>query len=70
MKNIKLLIYKVLYGIHFDMVVQYKEWFEAASFVGDHKEMEYCDKRLAKHLAKCDKYYAKAKEIEDQKKGA
>ena len=70
MKNIKLFVYGVLYSIHSHMMYQYKDWFEQASMVGDHKEMAYCDKRLEKHYKKCEKYWTRAKEIENLKKGA
>lgn len=70
MKNIKLFVYGLLRTHHAWMCAQYNTWIEDADMIGDHKEMAYCSRQYGKHYAKCEKYYAKVKEIRDQKEGA
>lgn len=70
MKNIKLFVYGLLYAHHDNMCSQYNAWIEDADAAGDHKGKVECCELYDKHLAKCEKYYAKMKEIEDQKEGA
>lgn len=70
MKNIKLFVYGLLYGYHSTMCDNYNVWIEDANSVGDYKEAKYCCAKYDKHNVKCEKYYAKMKEIRDRKKGA
>lgn len=70
MKNIKLFVYGLLCDYHDWMCDQYNIWIEDADAAGDHKGMVKCCELYSKHYAKCEKYYAKMKEIRDQKEGA
>lgn len=59
MKTIKRFIYKKLVYYYYDRMCSLKESFDLAHMEGDHRGMEYCDKRFAKCLEKEEKYSKK-----------
>ena len=70
MKLIRMFVYGLLYGHHANMALQYRDWFEIGALNGDRKEMELCNRRYAKHMAKEAKLYLKMESIRNRKKGA
>lgn len=59
MKNVKRFIYEKLVNFYGARIGSCIESFKMASLEGDHRGCEYCDKLIAKYLAKQEAYEKK-----------